>query len=624
MTIADLYQAPAQDVHGNGKIINDFSFVVATVNGTGSQTSNNTILRALVRMGIPANSKNLFPSNIKGLPTWFHIRVNKDGYMGFRDAGEVLVAYNFDTFARDVAKLPSGGVLIYPIDDPDSRRKKWDVTPSRDDIYIYRLPVDMLMGELDPKPNKDIREYLANMVYVGGLAYLFNIDMHEIKNALSHHFGGREKLINMNFGLVQRAYEWSEENLEKIDPYWCEPLEGLYDPDTVIIDGNAAAALGSTFGGVQFTSWYPITPSSSVAESLIAYTRQYRHNEDGKATYSIIQAEDELAAIGMAIGAGWAGARSMTATSGPGISLMAEFAGLAYFAEIPVVIWDIQRVGPSTGLPTRTSQGDVLFSHFLGHGDTRQVCLLPANMEECFKFGWQAFDFAEQFQTPIFVLSDLDLGMNLHATKKFDYPNVDLQRGKVLTADDLQELNGKDWGRYLDVDGDGIAYRTLPGTEHPRAAYFTRGTGHNEYAVYSEDSDVWEKNLERLQQKFDTIRQQMPQPIVETIDGATTAIVSYGSNDLAIQEARDILEAQGFKTDYMRILSLPLSNAVGDFIRQYDYVYVVENNFDGQMAQIMRIDYPDYANQLRSLARCNGMPLDAEWIVNSLIEMEGK
>ncbi|NDJ86317.1 MAG: 2-oxoacid:acceptor oxidoreductase subunit alpha [Chloroflexi bacterium] len=621
MTVTDLYRAPASSLSNGDKVINDFSFMIATVNGTGSQTSNNTLLRTLFRMGVPINGKNLFPSNIYGLPTWYYIRLNKDGYFGHKNSAEVVVAYNFDTFARDVDSLPSGGVLLYPMDDPDSRKKKWDViTTSRDDIYVYRIPVDQLLSQVDPP--QSLKEYVANMAYVGALAYLFNFDMGDIEAALSYHFKGKAKAIDLNFGLVKLTYDWAQENLEKLDPYWIESMEGTYESDAILIDGNSAAALGATFGGVQVVSWYPITPSSSVAEALQTYLATYRQMEDGKRTYAIIQAEDELAAIGMITGAGWAGARAMTATSGPGISLMAEFAGLAYFAEVPIVIWDVQRVGPSTGLPTRTSQGDILFTHFLGHGDTRQVVLLPSNMEECFQFGWQAFDLAERFQTPVFVLSDLDLGMNQHVSRRFEYPDAGLQRGKVLSAEALEQLNGE-WGRYLDRDGDGITYRTLPGTDHPRAAYFTRGTGHDTHANYSERSEDWQANLDRLHHKFETIRGELPQPIIDRVDGAQIGIISYGSNDYAIKEARDRLAAEGIATSYLRILSLPLSYQVQDFASHYDRVYVVENNHDGQMSFILRVDFPELAARFRPVARCNGLPLDADWIVDMIKEKEG-
>lgn len=626
MTVMDYQKAPAGAASHEGKIINDFSFVVATANGTGSQTSNNTLMRTLFRMGIPVNGKNLFPSNIKGLPTWYYIRVNKNGYMAHRDKAEVCVAFNFDTFSQDVANLPPGGVLIYPMDDPDSRKKTgWDVvTVKRDDIYIYRMPVDSLMNQLEEKPKKDIREYLANMVYVGAMAYLFNIDMDSIRAALSYHFGGREKLINMNFNLVQMAYDWYSENVEKIDPYVCEPMEGVLHEDQILIDGNEAGGLGAVFGGLQFLSWYPITPSSSLAENAEIYLNKLRINEDKKKTFAVIQSEDELAAIGMAIGAGWAGARSMTGTSGPGISLMAEFVGLAYYAEIPVVLWDIQRVGPSTGLPTRTSQGDLHFCHYLGHGDTQHIVLLPNDPKECFDMGWQSLDIAEHFQTPVFVLSDLDIGMNMHIVDRFEYPEQPLDRGKVLDEEALTKMieeKGK-WGRYWDVDGDGIPYRTLPGTDHPRAAYFTRGTGHDEFANYSERADDFERNMMRIRHKFETIRENLPKAVVDTTEGAKIAIVSYGSNDHAIREARDYMAANGLKVDYMRIRALPLAAEVSEFVHKYDHVYVVENNADGQLAQIMRSEMPDYANNIRIVARLNGLPLDAEWIQNMIEEQE--
>jgi 2-oxoglutarate ferredoxin oxidoreductase subunit alpha len=568
------------------------------------------------------NGKNLFPSNIYGLPTWYYIRVNKDGYRAHRTQAEVLITYNFDTFAEDIAALPSGGVCIYPLDAPNGRRKWNVVTPSRDDLYYYRIPVDELTAQVNPP--QAMKEYVANMAYVGAAAYLFNIDMAEIERALSYHFGGKAKPIEMNYGLVKLAYQWCEENLQKIDPYWCEQMdETHYNDDLILIEGNAAAALGAVFGGVQFIAWYPITPSSSLAENLQVYLATYRRDTDGKATYAVIQAEDELAAIGMTVGAGWTGARSMTCTSGPGVSLMAEFAGLAYFAEVPAVIWDVQRIGPSTGLPTRTSQGDVMFIHFMGHGDTRQVCLFPANMEECFKFGWQAFDFAERLQTPVFVLSDLDLGMNQHTSKKFDYPDRPMDRGKVLSAEELERLGGN-WARYKDVDGDGIPYRTLPGTNHPSAGYFTRGTGHNEYANYSERTEDWHANLIRLGRKMETARELLPQPVVQTQDGAKIAIVSYGSNELAIKEVIDLLAAEDIPVDYLRIRALPLSPHVGEFVRRYERLYVIENNQEGQMASILRMEIPDKAGDMRSIARCNGLPLDAEWIRTTLLEMEGK
>ncbi len=615
MSVADVQRAPAQGEYEGDKIVNDFSFIIATTNGTGSQTSNNTLLRALFRMGIAVTGKNLFPSNIYGLPTWYYVRVNKNGYHGHRAKAEVLIAYNLATFAQDVADLPSGGVCIYPLE--------WNVTPARDDIYYYTIPVKDLTKEADPPSS--LREYMSNMVYLGATAYLFNIDMDAIREALNFHFGGKQKAVDMNFNLVKMAYDWAEENLSKMDPYWCEVIEESHiNDDMIIVDGNTAAGLGAAFGGAQFMAWYPITPSSSVAEYTEASLKKYRMTDDGKATFAVVQAEDELAAIGMTIGAGWAGGRAMTATSGPGISLMGEFAGLAYFAEIPVVIWDVQRVGPSTGLPTRTSQGDIFSTYFLGHGDTRHAMLLPMDPTECFEFGWRAFDYAERLQTPVFVMSDLDIGMNLHTTRKFDYPNQPMDRGKVLTEQDLEELEEK-WGRYKDVDGDGIAYRTIPGNRHPNSAYFARGTGHNEYAVYSERPDDWEANMGRIHLKMETAREVLPQPVTAIEDDAKFAILTYGSNDHAVQETRDLLwNNHQIKTDYQRVRALPAAQAVLDYIADHEVIYVVENNADGQVADILRLELPQYATRIRKVTRQNGMPLDAEWIYNTIMEMEGE
>ncbi len=442
------------------KIVNDFSITVGTVNGSGSQTANTTILRSVFKMGIPVSGKNLFPSNIQGLPTWYTIRVNKDGFTARREEHEIVVCMNPQSFAQDLADVMPGGAFFY--DD----NIKFDVT--RNDIFTYAMPVKEIMREQKEVPS-NLKDLVANMVYVGILAQIIGIDLDTIKAALEFHFKGKQKPIDLNYNVVQIAADWAKENLEKKDPYYVEAstmTDGL-----IMADGNTAAALGSIYGGVQFAAWYPITPASSLAEELIDYLPQLRKREDGKNTFAVVQAEDELAAIGMAIGAGFAGLRSMTSTSGPGLSLMTEFAGLAYYSEVPVVIWDVQRVGPSTGLPTRTSQGDLTFTHYLGHGDTEQVILLPGTVNECFEFGWRAFDIAEHMQTPIFVLSDLELGMNQWMTEPFKYPDTPLDRGKVLWEEDLEKLKGN-WGRYRDVDGDGIPYRTIPGNKHPASCIF--------------------------------------------------------------------------------------------------------------------------------------------------------
>ena len=586
--------------------VNDFAIVVATANGTGSQTSNLTLLRALFKMGIPVNGKNIFPSNIQGLPTWYHIRVSKDGYVARRETSEVLVAFNEATVHQDVKDLPSGGVCLYNDD--------WRSVPERDDIVMYGIPVRDFLREVGARGK--FRDRFTNMIYVGALSQLLGVELEAIEEALMYHFDGRRKIVDSNMEVIQLAYDWTAENVEKRDPFYVEPMgetDGLF-----LITGNEASALGAIFGGYTFASWYPITPSTSLIDALTAYSQELRVEDDGTPTYTIVQAEDELAAIGMVIGAGWAGARAMTATSGPGISLMAEFAGLAYFAEVPAVIWDVQRVGPSTGLPTRTSQGDVTFAYNLGHGDTKNILLFPANPKECFEFANTAFDLAEQLQTLVLVLSDLDLGMNNWMTEPFDYPEEPLQRGKVLSADEVD----KDWGRYKDVDGDGVAYRTLPGNENPLAAYFARGTGHNEHAVYSEDPEEWEANMERILRKFETARGMVPEPVIDEAADADIGIIAFGTTLPAIEEARDRLDEQGIETDFMRLRALPINDEVREFVEDHDRNYVVELNRDGQMHRVLQLEMPDIATKLISLAHLDGMPLTARRIVESLQEKE--
>ncbi|MDT8307820.1 MAG: 2-oxoacid:acceptor oxidoreductase subunit alpha [Anaerolineae bacterium] len=587
--------------------VNDFSIVVATANGTGSQTSNLTLLRALFKMGIPVNGKNIFPSNIQGLPTWYHIRVSKDGYAARRETSEVLVAFNEVTVHEDIRELPAGSVCVYNDD--------WRNMPVRDDITMYGIPVNQFLRELGARGK--FRDRFTNMIYVGALSQLLNIDLEAIREALSYHFGRREALVESNMEVIQLAYDWTAENVEKRDPFRVEPMD--LTSDKFLITGNEAAALGAIFGGMTVTAWYPITPSTSLVDALNEHLPALRMDENGRPTYAVIQSEDELSAIGMVVGAGWAGARAMTATSGPGISLMAEFAGLAYFAEIPGVIWDIQRVGPSTGLPTRTSQGDVTFAYNLGHGDTRNVLLFPANPAECFEFGGTAFDLAEQLQTLVLVLSDLDLGMNNWMSEPFQYPAEPLKRGKVLTAEEVEE---KGFARYKDIDGDGVAYRTLPGNKNPLSAYFARGTGHNERAVYSERADDWVANMERIKRKFETARGLVPQPVVDRVEGARIGIIAYGTTAPAIAEARDRLAAEGIDTSFLRVRALPVSPSVRDFVEQHDRVYVVELNRDGQMHQILQLEMPDIATKLTSFAFLDGMPLTARWVVESLLAKE--
>ncbi len=598
-------------------IVNDFAFSVATKNGSGSQTSNNLLVKSLFNMGIPVNGKNLFPSNIKGLPTWYTIRVSKDGYTARRATTEIVVAYNEMTAAEDIANLPPGGVCIL--------RKEWNWTQSRDDIVYYEIPVKDLMKQVDIP--SEFRERVENMTYVGVIAALYGIDMQVMWKVLLDNFNGKEKPAKMNFSVAELAYNWTQANIEKRDPYRFEPMN--LTSGKIMITGNEAAALGALFGGVQVIAWYPITPSTSLVDAAIGFKDIRRDPDSGKETVAIVQAEDELAAAGMIIGAGWAGARSMTATSGPGISLMAEFAGLAYYAEIPCVIWDITRMGPSTGLPTRTSQGDILFIHFLGHGDTRQIVLLPGTPEEAFEFGWRAFDIADHFQTPVFVAGDLDLGMNNWMSEPFQYPDQPLDRGKVLSAEQLQSIidqNGK-WGRYVDLDGDGIGYRTIPGTDHPNAAYFTRGTGHNEWAVYSERSEDWLENMARLHRKIENTREALPQPVVNYTPGRKIGFITFGTNEAALMEVRDWMQKDGVETNYMRVRALPLAPAVTEFIHNHELVFVVENNFDGQLSQIIRLEHPEDVRHVKALTLGDGLPITPSYIyahVMEQIEKEGK
>jgi len=590
------------------KVINDFSIIVGTKNGSGSSTANNTILRAIFKMGIPVSGKNLFPSNIQGLPTWYTIRANKDGFTARREENEIVIAMNPDSFAKDLASVVTGGAFFYADDI------KQPIT--RADIAVYPMPVKQLVRS-DPSIPSDFRDLVGNMVYVGVLAQMIGIDLDKIQAALSFHFKGKQKPIDMNLNTVKAAAEWARVNLEKKDSFQLEAMDktgGL-----IMADGNTAAAIGSIFGGAQFVAWYPITPASSLAEAMNDYLPLLRKREDGKHTYAVVQAEDELAAIGMAIGAGWSGLRSMTSTSGPGLSLMTEFAGLAYYGEVPVVVWDVQRIGPSTGLPTRTSQADLTFVNSMGHGDTQSLILLPGSIDECFEFGWRAFDIAEQLQAPVFVLSDLDMGMNQWMSKPFQYPEKPMQRGKVLWDKDLEELKGN-WARYLDKDNDGITYRTVPGNRHPMSSYFMRGTGHDEYARYSEDSSVWLKNMDRLKRKYETARNYVPAPVLYAKPGATIGVIGFGSTEAAILEAVHQLETEhGITADFLRVRALPFTQEITDFVNKYDQILVVEQNRDGQLNQLLTIAYPERAANFRSVAFGDGMPASARWVREGIL-----
>jgi 2-oxoglutarate ferredoxin oxidoreductase subunit alpha len=613
MATTDVALHEASGQLGKKRIVNDLSIQVATVNGSGSQSSNTVLLRSIFQMGIPVSGKNLFPSNIAGLPTWYTIRANKDGYIARKKEIDFLVAMNPETAQDDVKSLDPGAVVVY--DEPLNLRSL------RDDLIFYSVPYDKLVAPVCPEAK--LRKLVRNMIYVGVVAKLLEIEMPEVEKAIRKQFAKKVKAANLNLAAVQAGFDYATTNLPKLDPYFVQRMDKT--AGKIIIDGNSAAALGCMFAGVTVVTWYPITPSSSLVETLIDYMKEYRIGPDGKATFAIVQAEDELAAIGMVLGAGWAGARSMTATAGPGISLMAEFAGLSYYVEVPGVIWDIQRVGPSTGLPTRTSQGDILSTAFLSHGDTKHILLIPSSVEECFTMATDAFNLAEHFQTLVFVMSDLDLGMNNWMSDPFQYPETPIKRGKVLSQEDLERLGG--FSRYKDVDGDGIGYRTLPGTDHPAAAYFARGSGHNEHAQYSERPDDFERNMERINRKFETARSLVPRPeIVQDGKSNKIGIIAYGTSHWAILESRDQLRKEyKIEADYLRLKAFPFTREVHDFIEQHERVYVVEQNRDAQMLSLLKLDVrPDLVTRLRSIAHIHGLPLDARSVTDELMTMEGK
>ena len=592
------------------RIINDFSIQVATVNGSGSQSANLVLLKSIFGMGIPVSGKNLFPSNIAGLPTWYTIRASKQGYVARRREIELLVAMNAETAREDILSLPAGGAAIY---DESLNLKQY-----RDDVTCYPVPFDKLTAAVCPEAK--LRKLVRNMIYVGVVAQLLAMDLTAVEKAVRRQFAKKQKAADLNWGAIKAGFDFAASSLTKQDPLLLEPMHAT--EGKIIIDGNAAAALGAMFAGVTVVTWYPITPSSSVVESLIDYMKKYRVEEDGKASFAIVQAEDELAAIGMVLGAGWAGARSMTSTSGPGISLMAEFAGLGYFAELPGVIFDIQRVGPSTGMPTRTMQGDLLSIAYLSHGDTKHVMLLPASVSECFQFAMEAFDLTEQLQTPVFVLSDLDIGMNNWMSDPFVYPEKPLKRGKVLTREDLDRLGG--FERYKDVDGDAIPYRTLPGTDHPKAAYFTRGSGHNEKALYTERPDEYQGLMERLDRKFENARNLVPPPEVVQTGKSNIGLIAFGSSDFAVRESRDQLKKEyGLETDYIRLRAFPFSPEVHAFVAAHPRVYVIEQNRDGQMFSLLKLDLPaTEIVKLRSIRHFDGLPLDARTVTDKLVLQE--
>ena len=611
MSPTDLAVQQQQDAAGKQRVVNDFSIQIATVNGSGSQTANIVLLRSLLLMGIPASGKNMFPSNIAGLPTWYTIRASKRGYVSRKKEVDFLVAMNPETAKEDVLTLDPGAAVVY--DEPLKLKEL------RDDLVFYPVPFDKLVGPVCP--DAKLRRLVRNMIYDGVVAKILGIDPALMDKALNKQLGKKAKAVVLNAAALKAGWDYAEANLTKQDPYALEPMNET--AGKILIEGNQAAAIGCMMAGVTVVAWYPITPSSSLCESLIGYMKKYRTDKTtGKATFAIVQAEDEIASLGMVIGASWAGARSMTATAGPGISLMSEFAGLAYYAETPAVIFDVQRVGPSTGLPTRTAQGDLLSIAFLSHGDTKHIMLMPCSVEESYEMAIESFDLAEQFQTPIFVMMDLDLGMNNWMSAGFKYPSKPINRGKMLTPEKLKELG--QWGRYADVEGDGIPYRTIPGDGMP--SYFTRGSGHNPKAQYSERPDDYVENMDRLARKFETARKFVPKPEVENVAGAKIGLIAYGTTHWAITESRDQLRGEyGLETDYLRLRGFPFSKEVHEFVKAHDRTYVVEQNRDAQMLTLLKIDLePALLTRLRSISHMDGLPADARSVTDHIMTMEGK
>ena len=610
MSVSDVAVQEAIERTPGERIVNDFAIQVATVNGSGSQTANLVLLRSIFQMGVPVSGKNMFPSNIAGLPTWYTVRASARGYIGRKKEVDFLVAMNPETAREDTLTLVPGAAVVF-----DAPLKLDEL---RDDLVFYPVPFDQLIKPITH--DAKLRRLVRNMIYDGILSRLLSIDMAQMEKALRKQLGKKIKAIELNMLALTAGYDYAEEHLPKRDPFVIEPMDKT--DGLILIEGNDAAAVGCMMAGVTFASWYPITPSSSLCESLIEYLKKYRRNpETGEATYAVIQAEDELAALGMVIGAGWMGARAMTSTAGPGMSLMAEFSGLGYYAEVPAVIFDIQRCGPSTGLPTRTGQQDILFTAFLSHGDTKHPMLIPASVGECYAMALEAFDLAEGIQSPVFVMSDLDLGMNMWMSEPFEYPTTPIQRGKRLTAEKLQALG--EFGRYRDVDGDGVPYRTVPGDGLP--AYFARGSGHSEQALYSEREDDYANNLARLDRKFETARALMPRPHVELTEAAGgVGLIAFGTTHWAIIESRDQLRTeQGLDTSYLRLKAFPFTDEVWQFIDLCDRVYVVEQNRDGQMLSLLKLEAtPERAAKLRSVRYYGGLPVDGRTITTDVIVQE--
>lgn len=590
-------------------IINDFVIRFANVNGTGSASANYLFCKAIFRMGIPVTPKNIFPSNIQGLPTWYEVRVSEKGYLGRREGIDFMVSVNPQSMADDVANVRSGGYFLY-----DST-KQLHPRFIREDVNYIGIPLMEMCNNAFTDARQ--RQLFKNIIYVGALSALLNIDFSVFESLLEEQFKGKEKLIAPNIKALKMGVDYIHANhafpldirVERRD------LVG----DSILIDGNSACGLGAVYGGATVAAWYPITPSTSVVEAFMNYSDEFRVDPiTGKRNVAIIQAEDELSAIGMVIGANWNGARSFTATSGPGLSLMNEFLGLAYFAEIPTVLIDVQRTGPSTGMPTRTQQSDILEGAYASHGDTKHILLFPSTPKECFDMTVDAFDLTEQLQTPVILMTDLDLGMNDHMSKPFQWDDHrEYKRGKVLDAEALEDIER--FGRYLDVDGDGIAYRTYPGTHPTKGSYFTRGTSRDEYAVYTENGDVYEKNMDRLIKKWNTAKDYVPAPdLYQDSNTSKYGVLFFGTSQYSTEEAIDILKADGVNLDAIRIKSFPFNKTVEDFIHSHDKVFVVEQNRDAQMKSLLMIELAANSQKLVSVLNYNGLPITADYIVKSI------
>jgi 2-oxoglutarate/2-oxoacid ferredoxin oxidoreductase subunit alpha len=593
--------------------INDLNICVATENGSGSASSNNILFKAIFKMGIPCSSKNMFPSNIQGLPTWYQIRASADGYLSRKDDIDVMVMFNDATAAKDIYRVREGGLILHDDSNPLPTQLK------REGVQYVGCPANKLVAKLVPA--SPLRAKQRNMLYVGALAYLFGIDMEVIKAVLEDTFGKKPAVIESNLICIDAGYQYMKEKGFSQNIARLEVIPNG-NKAKIITEGNTVAALGAIYGGASVICWYPITPSSSLAEAMEFYLPKLRKPKDGKRTYAIVQAEDEIASAGMIAGAGWSGARAMTSTSGPGLSLMNETIGLAYYAEIPCVFFIVQRGGPSTGLPTRTQQADISLMYGASHGDTRHMILIPHDMNSCFDFARQSFNYADRFQTPIFVAMDLDLGMNLWPSEPLKLHPEPFDYGKRLSAEQLEEWSkaGKKFRRYFDQDGDGIPYRTVPGNPNRMASYFTRGSGHDADARYSEDETDYKYILDRLRKKFETARKFVPKPIVEKERGVKTGIICYGSSYEPVREARDRLKAAGLKTNHMLIRALPLTSEVRDFLVEHDTIYLVEQNRDGQMAAIIKDENPDLGSKLTSILVYNGLPMAAGEVVKQIFD----